>query len=169
MVLPVAPLVSPSHFGLRLLEREEEVCEEWPSISSIYPSACCSFLSPGVSPGRGYDCQSSWFRTRLDHWQESDTGTATQQPVVPRRGCSQDWRPLHNIQGRPWRHCYSAQELSSPLAPYLLQVECFFFSLSPVILDASCLLPGCLQLAFSAVWLEQTRLRVKTGVWSLLR
>ena len=43
------------------------------------------------------------------------------------------------------------------------------FSLSPVILDASCLLPGCLQLAFSAVWLEQTRLRVKTGVWSLLR
>ena len=27
MVLPVAPLVSPSHFGLRLVEREEEVSE----------------------------------------------------------------------------------------------------------------------------------------------
>ena len=102
---------------------------QWPSISSIYPSACCSFLSPGVSPGRGYDCQSSWIRTRLDHWQESDSGTATQQPVVPRRGCLQDWMALHNIQGRSWRPCYSDQVLSSPPAPYLLQVECLFSSL----------------------------------------
>ena len=165
MVLPVAPLVSPSHFGLRLLEREEEVCEEWPSISSVYVVPFYLQVShlvgamtanpPGSEPGWTIGKNQTLALLHSNQWFRGVAVRKTGDQYTIYR------IDLGDIVTVP-------KSFIRPLPPTFCRWN-VFFSLSPVILDASCLLPGCLQLAFSAVWLEQTRLRVKTGVWSLLR